>query len=151
MVQLASQSTLRSSSRKIASSSALVLLFSLIGITAPTTSISRRQQHLSAGRRQIGHFRTGPRLRRRRVGLGVELRGGEPMVELLAAALVRGPRRLRLAFLVVGGAIEPDVEVIVVAPPRLHLVEPVAVAAGFAAQRLLDGRIDEDSGDLRVL
>src|SRR5262245_15920470 len=110
----------------------------------------RRQQDLAAGGRQIGHPqpRFGLRRRRRpRVEHGV----GEPIREFLAAAVVRRPRRLRLAFCVVGRADEPNVKVKVVSPPRLHLAEPMAVAAGVAAQGFLDRRVHEDAGDLRVL
>src|SRR4249920_151248 len=75
---------------------------------------------------------------------------GEPVVEFLAAAVVRRPRRLRRAFRVVGRADQPNVEVIVVAPPRLYPAEPAAVAPGFAAQGLLDRRIHKDAGHLWV-
>jgi len=48
-------------------------------------------------------------------------RRGEPVLELLAAAIVRGPRLLGLALRTIGGAAEPNVEVPIVTPPRLHL------------------------------
>ena len=88
----------------------------------------RRKQHLTAGGRQVGHLRPRAGLRRRRRP-GVEHGVGEPIRELLAAAVVRRPRRLRFAFRVVGRADEPNVEVKVVSPPRLHLAEPTAVRA----------------------
>ena len=75
----------------------------------------------------------------------------EPIRELLAAAVVHRPRRLRRALPAVGWADEPNVEVKVVPPPRLHLAEPTAVGAGIAAQGFLDRRVHEDAGDLRVL
>src|SRR5262249_50704533 len=110
----------------------------------------RRQQDLPAGGGKIGHPQSWFWLRRRR-GLGVEDRVGEPIVEVVAAAVVGRRLRLRLAIVAVGRTMEPHVEVIVVAPPRPHLVEPMAVATGVAAQCFLDRRIDEDAGDLGVL
>src|SRR5262249_56274150 len=101
----------------------------------------------------------GGRWRRRGRGLGVrggrrwgvEHGVGEPVGEFLAAAIVRRSRRLRFAFRAVGRADEPNVEMKVVSPPRLPLAEPMAVAAGVAAQGFLDRSVDEDAGDLRVL
>src|SRR6516162_9467786 len=110
----------------------------------------RRQQDLAAGGRQIGHPRPRLGLRRRRRPR-VEHGIGEPIRELLVAAVVRRSRRLRFAFRAVGRADEPNVEMKVVSPPRLHLAEPMAVAAGVAAQGFLDRSVDEDAGDLRVL
>src|SRR6516225_9381217 len=92
----------------------------------------RRQQHLAAGGRQIGHLRSRLGLRRR-PRPGVEHGVSEPVGELLAAAIVRRSRRLRFAFRAVGRADEPNVEVKVMPPPRLHFAEPTAVAAGIAA------------------
>ena len=109
-----------------------------------------------AQNKQGGGGGGGRPFRRRARGAGggggrMQRRGGEPMVELLAAALARRPHRLPLAFVIVGRAVEPDVEMKVVSPPRLHLAEPGSVAAGVAAERLLDRRVDEDALDLRVL
>src|SRR5215471_14051831 len=164
MVQVASHSTFRSSSRRIASSRALGFVSGAAVIASAIYSALRRsemrraaalagllrQQHLTAGGGQIGHPGSRPRLCRR-TGFGVQHRLGEPVIELRAAAIVRRPRLLRRALGTVGGADDPHVEVIVVPPPRLDLVQPMAVAAGVAAQRLLDRGIDEDAGDLRVL
>src|SRR3984893_19397262 len=88
----------------------------------------RRTKDLAAGGRQVGHLRPRAGLRRRRrprMKHGV----GEPIRELLAAAVVRRPRWLRFAFRVVGRADEPNVKVKVVPPPRLHLTEPNAIGA----------------------
>ena len=56
-----------------------------------------------------------------------------------------------LAIGAVGRAVDAHVEMIVVPPIGPHLVQPGAVAAGLAAQRLLDRGVDEDALDLRVL
>src|SRR5262249_38683356 len=83
----------------------------------------RRQKDLAAGGGQIGH--PGPRLGLRwRRRFGVEHGVGEPVGEFLAAAIVLRSRRLRFAFRAVGRADEPNVEMKVVSPPRLHLAEP---------------------------
>src|ERR1700719_618035 len=60
-------------------------------------------------------------------------------------------RRLRLALQTVRRTIETDMEVPVVAQPRLDLAQPGAIVPGFAAKRLLDGSVHEYSGDLRIL
>src|SRR6202521_5752178 len=104
---------------------------------------SRRRKHLAAGRRKARHGLARPRLFRHRRWLGMEHGLGEPRVELLAAAITSACRRLRLAFGAVARAAQADVEVVVVPPPRPQFLEPGAVAAGLAAQRFLDGRIDE--------
>src|SRR5262249_38102234 len=105
----------------------------------------RRQQDLAAGGRQIGHPQPRLGLRRRRRPPW-EPGVGDPMAEFPAAAVVARSRGLRLAVRTVGGADEPNVEVKVVPPPRLHLAEPMAVAAGVAAQGFLDRRVHEDAG-----
>src|SRR5581483_8813647 len=60
-------------------------------------------------------------------------------------AFILGLRLLALAFRAAGRAKHPDMEMVVVAPPRPDLGQPTAVALGYAAQRLLDCRIDEDA------
>ena len=75
---------------------------------------------------------------------------GEPRLELGAAAVAAGVRRLRLTGRAVRRAADADVEVIVVPPPRPHLLEPGAVRARLAAQRHLDRRVDEDALHLGV-
>src|SRR5262249_57946160 len=75
----------------------------------------------------------------------------EQVIEVFAAAVVRLWRRLRRAVWAVGRAVDPHVEVIVMPPPWPHLAEPAPVVAGVAAQRFLDRRIDEDTGDFRIL
>ncbi len=115
---------------------------------------SGRQQHLPAGGRQVGHLERRPRRRRRirrRRRLRMQHRVGEPVVEILAADLSRRHRILRLAVGAVGRTPDADVEMIVVPVPGPHLVQPAAVVAGLAAERLLDRRVDEDALDDRVL
>src|ERR671937_3157286 len=90
-----------------------------------------RQQHLTAGGGQIGHSQSRLGLSRR-TWFGVQPRLGEPVIEFRTAAVVRGARRLRRALGAVGGTDDPNVEVVVVSPPRLHLIQPMAVAAGVA-------------------
>src|SRR5947208_16668136 len=77
----------------------------------------------------------------------------EPIGEIsLAAAVARcRRRRLRRAIRVMRGTLDPDVEVIVVSIHRPDLRQPAAVAAGIAAQRLLDRGVDEDALDLGIL
>ena len=74
----------------------------------------------------------------------------KPIGEILAAAIAGRRRRLVLAACHVGRAGEPNVEMIVVAVPRAHLVEPRAIWAGLFAERLLDRRVDEDPRDFRI-
>src|SRR5712691_6496869 len=78
----------------------------------------RCQQHLATGGGQIGHSGPGPGFRGRGRRLGMQDRVGEPVVELLAAAVFRGSRRLRRAFGTAGRAVQTNMEVIVVSPPR---------------------------------
>src|ERR1700760_3003724 len=76
----------------------------------------------------------------------------EPVREIgRRTVLARVRRRLRLALVAARGTGDADMEMIVVAPERPHLGEPAAIALGFAAQRLLDRRIDEDALDPRLL
>ena len=76
---------------------------------------------------------------------------GEPMIEILAAAFTLRHRILRPAIGAVGRALDADVEMVVVSVIGPHLVEPASIIAGLAAQRLLDGGVDEDALDDRVL
>src|ERR1700733_4713361 len=76
----------------------------------------------------------------------------EPVGEVVgAAAFAAFLRRLWLAVLAAGRGRRADVEMVIVTPPRPDLGQPAAVAFGFAAQRLLDGGIDEDALDARLL
>ena len=78
-------------------------------------------------------------------------RVGEPMIEILAADFSRRHRILRLAVGAVGRTSDTDVEMIVVPVIGPHLVEPASIIAGLAAQRLLDGGVDEDALDKESL
>src|SRR5262249_14961699 len=69
-----------------------------------------------------------------------------PPIELRATA-VASRRRLRTTLLLAGRTIEPDMEMIIVAPPRPDLCEPTAVRPGLAAQRAFDRGVDEDALD----
>src|SRR5467141_3634345 len=67
------------------------------------------------------------------------------------AAFARRWFRLALASAGAGRTFDADMEVVVVAVHRPHVMEPAAVALGFAAQRLLDRGIDEDALHARFL
>src|SRR5262249_9798421 len=58
---------------------------------------------------------------------------------------------LRLAFGAVRRAVEADVKMLVVMPPRPHLRQPRIVRARLTAHRLLDRRIHEDACNGAVL
>src|SRR5712671_4208502 len=76
----------------------------------------------------------------------------EPVGEIAGAAALAGRRlRLALARAAAGRASDADMEVIVMAVHRPHLVEPATVALGFAAQRFLDRGVDEDALHGRLL
>src|SRR5271166_177472 len=99
---------------------------------------ARRLQHLATGGWQRGEpgARADPRRAEvRTCGLHFP---GEPVIELLAAAVVRRTRGLRLAFRILRRAVETDMEMIVVAPPRLHLAQPSTVLARIPAQCFFD-------------
>src|ERR1700730_11031227 len=102
-----------------------------------------RLQHLATGWWQRGKCRAGVGPRGAEVRAGMLHPTGEPMVELLAAAVGGRARRLRLAFRILGRTVEADMEMIVVAHPWLHLVQPAMVFARFPAKRFLDRRVDE--------
>ena len=57
----------------------------------------------------------------------------EPPVKLISAAVARRCRRLTVTIRIVGWAANTNVEVIIVMPPRTHLVEPSAVYTGVPA------------------
>src|SRR5262249_59654826 len=97
-----------------------------------------------------GHRRL--RLRRLPGRLGMQHGILEPEGEVggLAAFAVAGIG-LALAFARARRAFDADVEVIVVAVHRPDLVQPVAIALGLAAQRLLDRGVDEDALHARLL
>ena len=63
-------------------------------------------------------------------------RVGEPMIEILAADFTFRHRILRPAIGAAGGALDADVEMVVVPVIRPHLGEPASIVAGLAAQRL---------------
>src|ERR1700733_2399918 len=109
-------------------------------------------QNLPALRRQL-------RQRQPRLGL-VRLRGGvrmdhlilEPVSEIVGAeGFALFVIRLALAGGAAGRAFDADVEVIVVGIHRPDLGQPAPIALGFAAQRLLDGGVDEDALNARLL
>src|SRR5271170_8225244 len=75
----------------------------------------------------------------------------EPEVELVAAAVARVRRGLRLAFCTVRRTGDADMKMLGVAVPGPHLGKPAAISSGLAAQRLLDRGVDEDARDRRIL
>src|ERR1700729_3742228 len=76
----------------------------------------------------------------------------EPVSEIVGAAgFTLFVVRLALASGAARRAFDADVKVIVMTVHWTDLGEPAPVALGFAAQRLLDGRIDEDALDVRLL
>src|SRR5262245_4011775 len=76
---------------------------------------------------------------------------GKPPVEFLAATVTLRRWRLLLALDLAPRAVEANVEMIVVAPPRPDSRQPAPIVARVAAQRALDRRIDKDAGDRRAL
>jgi hypothetical protein len=68
----------------------------------------------------------------------------------MPAAIARFRRRLRLAMRTVGWTKNANVEVIVMAGPRPHLTEPIAIQPRLAAQRFLDRGINEDALDIGI-
>src|SRR4029077_16695908 len=94
-----------------------------------------------AARRKLGHARPDRRLPRGQV-LGFL---SEPPVEIGTAAVARRRRSLVVAFGLAARAGEPDVDMVVVSPPWADALQPSAIGAGLAAQRALDGGIDEDA------
>src|SRR5439155_19390669 len=81
----------------------------------------------------------------------MEDRIAEPPIEVLAAAFGFARRVLSFALRAVRLADHAHMEMVVVAPPRPHLVQEGAILAGLAAERLLDRRVDENALDLRIL
>src|SRR6202034_3171016 len=75
----------------------------------------------------------------------------EPEIEIVPTAFACPRGRLRLALGTARLAIEANVKVIVVAPPRSHFGKPAAIRPRLAAQGLLDRRIDEDALDRGIL
>src|SRR5689334_6147186 len=75
----------------------------------------------------------------------------EPVIELVTAAIALSGRRLWLAIGTVRRTSDADVEVLGMAVPWPHFLQPIAIRAGLAAQRLLDRGIDEDAGHRRIL
>src|SRR5205085_10891838 len=98
-----------------------------------------------AAKRHFRDARPDRRFPRRQV-LGLL---GEPPVEIGAAAIAERHWPLIMAFGVAARAGEPDMEMIIVSPPRANAFQPGAIGAGLAAQGALDGRVDEDALDLR--
>src|SRR6266849_8565944 len=112
----------------------------------------RSGQYLAAGGRQLrqGHRRFWLwRLFRR---LRVDNRILEPIGQIAGAATF-ARRWFRLALATAGASrtFDADMEVVVVAVHRPHLMEPAAVALGFAAKRFLDRGVDEDALHARLL
>src|SRR6516165_2933392 len=75
----------------------------------------------------------------------------EPVIELVAAAIALIRRRLWLAIGTVRRTSDADVEVFGMAVPRPNFLQPIAIRAGLAAQRLLDRGIDENACHRRIL
>src|SRR5712675_1801255 len=75
---------------------------------------------------------------------------GKPPIELFAAAIARRRRRLVTAFRLAARAREPNMKMVIVAPPRPNLRQPRPVRARLTAQRLLDRRIDKDPRHRRL-
>src|SRR5437870_4663566 len=69
---------------------------------------------------------------------------GEPPGEF-AASVAGGRRGLIVALGLAAGARKAQVEVIVVPPPRADPPQPIAIRPGFATERALDRRIDENA------
>ena len=107
---------------------------------------SRTVQDAPAGGRQLRERHRFRRLRGRDNGLvqAGPLGVREPPREAFVAAVAGRERILVLAGPIVRRTAEPDVEVIVVPPPRPDLGEPRAVRTGDGAEFALDGRVDED-------
>src|SRR3981081_3465883 len=94
----------------------------------------RRGQHLFTGGRQLRQRHWLSRLRRLLRRLGMDDRILEPVGEIAGAAALAGRRlRLALAWAAAGRASDADMEVIVMAVHRPHLVQPAAGALGLAA------------------
>src|SRR5438105_1437581 len=75
---------------------------------------------------------------------------GKPPIELSTATLARRRRCLAAAFRVAIWAREPDMKMVIVAPPRPNLRQPCPVQTRLTAQRLLDGRIDKNPRNGRL-
>src|SRR4029078_10436773 len=71
-----------------------------------------------------------------------------PVGKLLPAAIVTAKRFLRLAVAGIRRASNPNVEMIVMVPPRPHLGQPRAVISRLIAQHLFDRGVHEDAIDL---
>jgi hypothetical protein len=56
------------------------------------------------------------------LGLGVQHGVGEPPIELFSAAVARRCRWLAMTVRIVGRTADTDVEMVVVIPPRTHLL-----------------------------
>src|SRR5207247_9095714 len=83
--------------------------------------------------------------------LRVDNRILEPIGQIAGAATFAG-RWFGLALASAARrTFDADMEVIVVAVHRPHLMKPTAVAPGFAAQRFLDRGVDEDALHARLL
>ena len=109
-----------------------------------------RDQHPPAGLRQCRQREGRLRLR---IGVEPRVQDGlaEPPGQRGVAAVAGRHRVLALAGRLAGRAFDADMEMVVVPVHRAHLGQPAAVACRLAADRLLDGRIDEDALDLRLL
>src|SRR5258708_31916370 len=109
--------------------------------THPTALLPRDEG--GAGGRQIGNPQ-GLSGRPRR--LWVLCLRGEPPGEF-AAPVAGRRRRLILALGLAAGAGEAQVEMIIVPPPRADPPQPLAIRPGFATERALDRRVDENAPD----
>src|ERR1700716_2167679 len=107
---------------------------------------SRCVEDLLTPSRQLGQRNRRFQLRRLLRRLWMQHRIREPISQIPSAAGLALRRwRLRLAFAAARRALDPDMEVIVVAVHRPHLGQPAAVALGFAAQRFFYRGVDEDA------
>ena len=107
-------------------------------------------EHGRALGRQVGEPERRLRLRLRGVRVGREERVRHPPDRVLAAVAGRDRRGIDTAGLA-ARAVQADVEVVVMAPPRADLAQPVGIAAGRGlAERELDRGGDEDALDARV-
>src|ERR1700756_5104780 len=115
---------------------------------SPSMTLSkrlRRARDRFARRRQASERERRLRLR------GDERRGRmqgrflEPGIKLVAAAIALIGRRLWFAIGTVRRTSNADVEVLGMAIPWPHFLQPIPIRAGLAAQRLLDRGIDEDA------
>ena len=111
---------------------------------------SGRVEHVAAFPGQVRHRHDVARLGRIGVLVGPPRLLREPPGERLAAAVVGRRRLLPLAAGRTRLAADAHVEMVVMAPERPDLAQPVPVARDRVAELLLDAGVDQDAFDLRV-